>query len=575
LIRNSSKFLFFNTLNRLSVKKFSISDSLTLMIVELETTVLFCISVKRENLLVFFFKFSGRIELQIAMSIVKKTIFLLLLNVFILSLQNCTYLITRPPQKPKAGLLDNPALLALILLVESNNCSAERNRFWVRDLTRSDQASYCQQFVLKASGSHYLFYEEEGLNSSLDYNQIANSYNNIIYPKLLEAAGPPSDVDNDQKVTILTLDIKDGGSSTTGFIAGFVDPRNFEIDDGRSRVRSNQKEVLYMDGKELVTKKNNTPSSVPDPYLATLAHEMQHLIRYQYGRGSDPTWIDEGTSEVMSDITGFGPQKDRLECFVGADNSICKPQGIQGISPFVWAGTIQNYSYSYAFIRYLYYASLVSTNTDNTNRTKFISNSIKGIGGVRANSIIDLMKVFKTTDQYIASSTSLSDEALFQYLMISFFALTNKDYTPTLNDILINTTSTDLTTFTNNFPLTPSTTYYPVYSYGSPLTPMSLKFINTNNSSSGNSISPGVVHLNNSAYTGSGVNGAAIIKLSGNRHLILNPNNSGNAISPSIQLNLDEDVHEELHLHPESNCITPYLLNDEQAHPRRIRKFLF
>jgi hypothetical protein len=107
---------------------------------------------------------------------------------------------------------------------------------------------------------------------------------------------------------------------------------------------SNQAEMLYLD---------IYPANIAQPaFLATLAHEYQHLLQFgKYYRGeqndTEPTWIDEGLSEVSSDLTGFGPQIGRANTFRSAllnSTSLIREPAQFGL---------EHYASTYIYFRYL------------------------------------------------------------------------------------------------------------------------------------------------------------------------------------------------------------------------------
>ena len=494
-------------------------------------------------------------------------------------LQNCTYYAARPPEKQTTGPMDNPVVLYSLLNANSTvNCDGI-TKFWVRNLSISSQASYCVSFTKKAIATGTMgvdFFEQDGLNSGLDFNLIASAYQNTIYPSLVSAFGEPSDVNKDKKVIILTLDILESAStgSSSGFVAGFVDPKNFEADDPSNVLRSNAAEILYMDGKELVDKKKKTASGDPDPFLATIAHEMQHLIRYQYGKGKDNVWIDEGTSEVSSDISGYGPQKDRISCFKGSLTSSCADTGVQGTSPFTWSGSLKNYAYSYAFVRYLFYAADSTSATDNTNRLTFLKNTVQGgTDGVRASTPQNLMHVFRSTKQYTDNKASVpadssTDEVLFEHMMISFFGQAAGATDLSATNVFINGTGTDLSSYKTIFPLSYSTTYYPL-----PSGIENLNFYKSLSATSGATLSPGFMYVN--SQTSTGASSATTVNLSSS-HIIMNPSSTGSGVAPSIQSkDLNTEADHPIHLEDGATCITPHLILDDQKKPDFSRKLLF
>lgn len=292
------------------------------------------------------------------------------------------------------------------------NCR-QTGEFWARNLSSAFQTSYCIKTDFLGTASNANFYLEKGISLGIDLKTVLSEYQNKIYPAMQETFGSPSDIDGSGKIDIVFLDIRDGSTSSSSFVAGFVDPINFQLDQMGSAVRSNQKEVIYIDAKELIELRNKDLSSGrPDIFFATIAHEYQHLIRYQYGLGTDDIWIDEGTSETASDIAGYGAQISRIECYRGAGKANCSG-GIAGESLVNWNNTLKNYSYGYAFMNFIYFSS----SQNDSGRKNFLKNTLKGFSGSRGDSMNSLMKIFKYSDNYRSDLLGTSEKAMAEKIL--------------------------------------------------------------------------------------------------------------------------------------------------------------
>jgi hypothetical protein len=480
-----------------------------------------------------------------------KKSFLVLLIFF----QSCTYLALNPPKNKSSSPLDNPLnLIGLFYLLNLKTCGGNGS-FWARNIETN--TSYCVSSTRVASASGADFYVQKGLDTGIDFSEIASAYNANIGPALDSTFGKASDINKDGKVIILTLDIIDGGNTTRGFVAGFVDPVDFTRDLSFSQLRSNEREILYMDGKELALKrKRSLEAGEKDPYLATVAHELQHLIRFPHSLGGDQTWIDEGTSEVASDLAGYGPQSDRIACFKG---DACNSLGIQGTSPFTWSRTLENYAYSYAFMRYLYLAS----GSTESQRKAFLNASVIGSGSSRGNDATGLMEIFKLSEGYTSATGSTiptSTSTLFQYLL-TYFLGRSQDYADFSNTkVSIASSAVDLTDIHTDFPLT-----YAANSYSLPSGITSLSFFNSVGGTV--SLAPGYAVRKIGSPSGSGttVTGSST-------YIAINPNSSGGSISASQITSLEE---EPISLHEGINCITSDYLIQESRARSHVRRYLF
>ncbi|MCP5499979.1 MAG: hypothetical protein H7A25_08755 [Leptospiraceae bacterium] len=288
--------------------------------------------------------------------------------------------------------------------------------------------------------------QEEGLYPSINYQQIGEAFQNKIKPQLETTFGVVSDVDRNNKITIFILNINPGGNLGS-FIAGYVDPVNIIEDPGVGKdMRSNMQEIIYLDGVLLPQLREKTlQKGEADSILSVLAHEFQHLIRvqHQFGRNKlraiiplprteaektefnrtvsfDDTWINEGMSELASDLAGYGPQVSRLHCFYGSSEGGCS-NGFIGKSLFKWSSTILDYSFAYTFMKFLYEnAGLTSE-----ERNEFLKDSIEGRKyGFRGNTSEKFFELYKYTNRYNAQLLGDDSESIFRSLYATFLSHT-------------------------------------------------------------------------------------------------------------------------------------------------------
>lgn len=225
--------------------------------------------------------------------------------------------------------------------------------FWARksDLSSASTTFYRLTAMFAAASAHAEVYVDTARSvekSSVD--GLLSAFENNVVPVEHVWFTTPTDVDQNGKVILLLLDIQDGyrEGSTSGYIAGYFDPLNHYSDASVSALNaqyhSNEAEMLYLD---------TYPADVGTAgFFATLAHEYQHLLQFgKYYRGEqddiEPTWIDEGMSEVSSDLTGFGPQIVRANTFRSAlinSTSLIREPAQFGL---------ENYASSYMYFRYL------------------------------------------------------------------------------------------------------------------------------------------------------------------------------------------------------------------------------
>ncbi|WP_246028306.1 peptidase M30 [Leptospira fletcheri] len=358
-----------------------------------------------------------------------------LLPVLTLFLGYCSNLL-HPNLKEDGNSFSASQLLSLVAY--SPNCSGD-GAFWARDL--ASNTSYCAQAHLAASGQYVNIYAENTLPNTLDYQNISFQFDSQIYPRLTSAFGTPNDLDKDGKVTILILDIRDGSLPGGSFVAGYFDPADYYPDSIFSRVRSNYQDMLYLDGVQLVNLRNqDLAAGKPDTLLATLSHEYQHLVRFQYealalaqGGNRDETWINEGTSEVASDIAGYSPQSARIRCYRGNMPGACA-RGVNGAALFgsPLYNSVVDYAFSYPFMKYLYLSA--GGNTD--ERDLFFKASVQGIAGFRGTDAVNLFETFRrtsaayTTQDPIVGELGSAAADTFRRMFVSFLWQSIGDNTP-------------------------------------------------------------------------------------------------------------------------------------------------
>jgi len=138
--------------------------------------------------------------------------------------------------------------------------------------------------------------DAEQLLKTLLYETPSGSINpnKGIYANETEIFGPIPDVDQNGKLFVLLIDVRDGYDPETSdtYVSGYFDP----LDQIKQAGKGNYGDIIYID---------TNPAKVEDPETqGVIAHELQHLIHY--GADSDEqTWLNEGMSELAPAILGF------------------------------------------------------------------------------------------------------------------------------------------------------------------------------------------------------------------------------------------------------------------------------
>ena len=253
-------------------------------------------------------------------------------------------------------------------------------KFWAIDFTKVGQPGYLYQAKARQlyEGDKCVIYAETTAGISIrTAEQFAREYSEKIYGVMLEYFCDKnfevnyngtkttyadtleyafSLVDNQDKLIILLLDIRDGYSGN-GYVAGYFDPRNLYYG-----TNSNYKNMIYVD--------TNPGMNNQEEMFSTFAHELQHLINYVTSirirpNGQSPyphqmdTWIDEGLSLMAEYLYQEKPLESRIRWFI---NDPMKTIA-WGNNFYVWdnydSGSFPNavlddYATAYLFFQWLY-----------------------------------------------------------------------------------------------------------------------------------------------------------------------------------------------------------------------------
>ncbi len=227
-------------------------------------------------------------------------------------------------------------------LPTGDNIRLDPGQFWAQRVDNNRWYIVDTNLVYNAPGGKCRIYLEKGRSlTSAALTTIYTEFNNSIYPMVETNYGSPSDVDNNGKITILILDIKDGYSAGGGYVAGYFHPINEYIDR-----HSNEREMLYMDC---------SPGNPGDEiFNYTMAHEFQHLVNYNQkvfvqGVGPQDIWINEGLSTSAEDLYLGHRISERIDSYSSSDIT----QGQNFVSWGARGGYLGYYSTAYLFFQWL------------------------------------------------------------------------------------------------------------------------------------------------------------------------------------------------------------------------------
>ena len=290
-----------------------------------------------------------------------------------------------------------------------NSGSGSVKTFNATDLT--DNSNYTVSANLVYNGTYCKVYKDSSdtymTNSTA--KAMGQEFDNKIYSKMISAFGAASDVDGDEKITLLVLDIKDGGSSTS-YVAGYFDPVNeYTTTDAAQTIYSNECDMLYMD--------SNPGVNYPATFKQTMAHEFQHLIDFNqkvFIQGSTTgfdTWIDEGLSSAAEKIYSGSQVQDKVDYFnTDSYHDIVNGQRFIAWDKGTYNSVLGNYSTVYLFFQWLniqsandysIYKVIMNSDSDNYLAVYSAKNYLTGFSGT---SFSDMLRDWNIANLLCASS---------------------------------------------------------------------------------------------------------------------------------------------------------------------------
>ncbi|MGB8320593.1 MAG: T9SS type A sorting domain-containing protein [Ignavibacteriaceae bacterium] len=194
------------------------------------------------------------------------------------------------------------------------NFTVGSKRYWTA-YSYETSSEYSVYSTCKAVGTHcYIFVADDVWGTYVDSSAVlavANDFDNQtpanpnkgIYQTDVDTFGDPPDVDNDPRIIILILDIKDGYSGSGGYVAGYFSSGNELRGAGQAA------EIYFMDANPT----NLKTTSGLNNALSTAAHEFQHMINWNYHKTKpELTFINEGLSMTAEVVCGYGTSMQTL-----------------------------------------------------------------------------------------------------------------------------------------------------------------------------------------------------------------------------------------------------------------------
>jgi hypothetical protein len=222
------------------------------------------------------------------------------------------------------------------------------NQIFLIDSSYDNNSRSEIETTLKNISANAYFYVEDNYYNSLsgnsklefdvDLNALAESFDNVIYPKTREIFGHEWNpgIDNDSKITILFTKTKEN-------VGGYFNPNDEYKKENISGGKSNEREMVYLNA-----------AFMDDQRMGSfLAHEFQHMITWNYKMKlngiSDDIWLNEGRSEYVSTAIGYDDNYPNSNLKARVDNFLKD----QTDSLVEWKNEISDYSSVNLFSQYL------------------------------------------------------------------------------------------------------------------------------------------------------------------------------------------------------------------------------
>ncbi|MEZ7893501.1 MAG: hypothetical protein QMC67_17330 [Candidatus Wallbacteria bacterium] len=189
-------------------------------------------------------------------------------------------------------------------------------------------------------GKNCYIFLENGLSFPDSYlDRLVSEFDNKIYPNDTATFGSEwkPGIDNDNRITILLMDIKDGMENSGAYVAGY-----FFAGDEYSKSQyqfSNEREMMYMD----IVQGGFSDDKGFIRFCGTIAHEFQHMIHWNRD-AKEQNWLNEAMSQYASFINGYGHPGQIKPYFKRPDTSLT-----------AWRQdrALQNYGAIYMFAYYM------------------------------------------------------------------------------------------------------------------------------------------------------------------------------------------------------------------------------
>lgn len=261
------------------------------------------------------------------------------------------------------GDIDQQSYSSKIAITSSTYIVGDSEVFWAQDSYKAwngedddsdgitdfdegdwDEAMYELTAICKYVGDHSYIFIDGDLGSTYDSyaEDLANEFDNNIYPIENQYFGDTPDIDNNDRIIILIFDIRDYNyyGQSSSYVAGYFwalhtyNPSGHDSDD--IEYYSEYKEIIHID----------TYAITSGIEYATIAHETQHLIHYDTDKYEE-VWLDEGCATYAEFLCGY---EEGLEDYVTKTTSYLANTDS---SLTYWESNMRSYGHVFLFMAYL------------------------------------------------------------------------------------------------------------------------------------------------------------------------------------------------------------------------------
>lgn len=245
--------------------------------------------------------------------------------------------VQRNALNPAAALSISAAQFALMAVGDTVN---------IRVPNLAPSANICRDFipiraVTRVVSGRAVILEDiaspPGKLTTSDYQGIASEFDNIIYPTDTLWFGSPTDINSDQRVTIVyTPEVnKLTPANSNGIVGGFffggdLIRRTEYPTNSDCRAQTNEQEIFYIiapDPNGVVNGNRRTTAGVRQVTRGTIAHEFQHMINQsvrQYNplvKAFETPWLNEAMAHFAEEavgrvVRGFGESESLTEAMI-------------------------------------------------------------------------------------------------------------------------------------------------------------------------------------------------------------------------------------------------------------------